>query len=133
MGVAALFIAWEHHIKMASFEETWQSGTYRDPQDRGIGYLLWLMEDVMPSEIRFWPLEWIVEKFTCLSAAITSGYLSRQLLAGEHGLLVSRYIMEMTRIISENGIEVKGGVCNLSGQGWETFDSIREARQELIN
>jgi hypothetical protein len=129
MRVASLFIAWEREIIMPLTEDTWRSGDLYDPKDRGIGYLRHMMEDVMPSEIRFWPLDWIVDRFTCLSTAIMGGAISQGFIMHDDNLLIDRYLMEMTRIISENGIEVKDGICNLAEQGCETFNPIPKERQ----
>lgn len=107
-------------------EDTWSPWVKYNPMDKGVGYLRYIMDNVKPSEIWLWDLHFVVTKYTILSAAILAGMLSQEFFQHDDSILLGRYLVELTKILDMNNIEINPEIGGITENGWETFHAINE-------
>lgn len=77
-----------------------------DPRDGGVGYLLYLMDNLKPEEITKQDLNWVIEKYQALCDSLSKGIFSTKKSSDTRGIhLLVRYSLFLEEVLSENNIK----------------------------
>lgn len=114
-----------NHAILPDFESSWNKEEIYDPRDGGIGYLRWMMEGVSPNNIAKQNIDWVVAKYTCLSASTVGGLFSKKMPSDARGLsLLVKYSLALEDELTKYGLSFTV-LEGLSDEGWETYKAMK--------